>query len=93
MGQVLQFKKTEEQQDKSATTYKTIRRYTAQAIFYQLIGCLIIPIFPIGTVIGVILFLSGYSLTQGRECNNCGREVYPEYTHCKACGLQIIGGE
>lgn len=57
-----------------------------------LIGLILLFVFPIGTIIGVILIIIGNSWASYWACSNCGNEVKKTTKLCAACGAHLKRG-
>lgn len=51
----------------------------------QLLGLLVVWLFPIGTIVGIILLLFGSCLSFKFICSNCGNKVEKEVKLCPVC--------
>ena len=69
---------------------KTKSEFIGSGCLVQLIGLCIIWIFPIGTVIGILLLLLGSRLSLKYQCSQCGNPVADKKVKlCPACNASF----
>lgn len=55
----------------------------------QFIGLLCLVLYPIGTVIGVVLFIVGSCKSQKQVCGDCGNRILNTTLICPTCKAAI----
>ena len=67
------------------------RKTSIPGILCELIGLVLLVLFPIGTVIGIALIIAGYNVSRIWRCSNCGNLMADkEVLICATCKSQML---
>jgi len=68
---------------------KTKYQFIGTGALVQLIGLILLFIFPIGTIAGVILLVVGSRMSRRLLCGNCGNGVTKDSKICPHCSARF----
>lgn len=68
---------------------KHARHMSAPGCLLEIVGLFALFIFPIGTVIGIILLIVGARMTYQLVCSECGNKIIRTSKLCPACRTEF----
>lgn len=69
---------------------KTVSSNSCSGCLLQCLGLLFLFAFPVGTIIGILLFIASFSISGKTICGNCGNSIEDTANICPTCKQGII---
>ena len=70
---------------------RKIRKIWSLWILVQLCGLALLFVYPLGTIAGLLLIVTGFALGTTSVCSRCGKQIAADAKKCPYCKESLTG--